>query len=209
MKAIIILRMLVLIVGLFTLITACTDEESDKSIEDLENAVMGNEDKEALLFMLEEEKLARDTYRFLDDLWAINQFSNIKESEQSHMNSVITLLEQNAIEYTILPDGEFANSEIQELYDQFIIDGSIDEKLALRVGATIEDLDIVDLENYLQSSKNDAITSVFENLQCGSRNHLKSFVVALEQYETSYEPQYLTVNDYELIISSSREQCGR
>jgi len=209
MKAIRYLRILGIILGLFTLVTACTNNESDESIDDLENAVIGNEDKEALLFMLEEEKLARDTYRFLDDLWAINQFSNIKESEQSHMNAVIGLLEQFDIPYDILPDGEFANSEIQELYDQFIIDGSIDEKMALRVGATIEDLDIVDLEDYLKSVTNDATISIFEKLQCGSRNHLKSFVSALERYETIYEPQYLTVDDYELIISSSNEQCGR
>ncbi|WP_273568542.1 DUF2202 domain-containing protein [Maribacter halichondriae] len=202
-------RILITIFGLFTLVTACNNDGSDESIDDLENAVIGNEDKEALLFMLEEEKLARDTYRFLDDLWAINQFSNIKESEQSHMNAVIALLDQFAIGHTILPDGDFANGEIQELYDQFIIDGSIDEKMALRVGATIEDLDIVDLEDYLNSTMNDATTTVFESLQCGSRNHLKSFVSALELYETTYEPQYLSEADYELIISSSKEHCGR
>jgi hypothetical protein len=44
-------------------------------------------DEDALRFMLEEEKLARDTYNYLFQTWGINQFKNISNSEQSHMDA--------------------------------------------------------------------------------------------------------------------------
>ncbi|MBU2906757.1 DUF2202 domain-containing protein [Arenibacter algicola] len=196
------------IFGLPFLLALFSCNNDDSSVADVDNTNLTNEDSAALLFMLEEEKLARDTYTYLEDLWEINQFSNIKKSEQSHMNAVIGLLDQYNISYTLLSYGEFNNPDIQKLYDQFIDYGSENEANALEVGANIEDLDIVDLANYIDATTNSAITNVFESLQCGSRNHLRSFVSAIELSGNTYEPQYLTQEDYTLIINDSREQCG-
>ncbi|MCK0133315.1 DUF2202 domain-containing protein [Arenibacter sp. S6351L] len=196
------------IFGLPFLLALFSCNNDDSSVADVDNTNLTNEDSAALLFMLEEEKLARDTYTYLEDLWEINQFSNIKKSEQSHMNAVIGLLDQYNISYTLLSYGEFNNPDIQKLYDQFIDYGSENEANALEVGANIEDLDIVDLANYIDATTNIAITNVFESLQCGSRNHLRSFVSAIELSGNTYEPQYLTQEDYTLIINDSREQCG-
>jgi len=158
--------------------------------------------------MLEEEKLARDTYTYLEDLWELNQFSNIKKSEQSHMNAIIVLLDQYDISYSLLAYGEFNNPDIQKLYDQFIEYGSENKAKALEVGANIEDLDIVDLAKFIDATTNSAMIQVFESLQCGSRNHLMSFVNAIELSGNTYEPQYLTQEDYILIINDNQEQCG-
>jgi hypothetical protein len=66
-----------------------SDETPNNSSEEpINDFVLTETDKDALLFMLEEEKLARDTYEFLDNTWSINPFANIKNSEQTHMNAV-------------------------------------------------------------------------------------------------------------------------
>jgi len=163
---------------------------------------------EALLFMLEEEKLARDTYEFLDNQWALAQFANIKLSEQSHMDAVISLLEQNAVSYNVLPYGEFANSDLQGFYDQFITVGTQSQIQALQVGATIEDLDIVDLEDWINEIDNPTIIAVFRNLQCGSRNHLRSFTSALVNLGSEYVPQFLSQQEYDEIVAGNNEQCN-
>ena len=183
--------------------------DSQEELIVLENSGDSEEDTNALLFMLEEEKLARDTYMYLDELWGINQFANIKLSEQSHMNAVANLLDQYNIDYTILLDGEFENQELQDYYNQFVEKGQIDRVNALEVGATIEDLDIVDLENYINATSNADIIWVFESLQCGSRNHLRSFVGAIENSSETYEPQYLSLEDYNAIIDDTNERCGQ
>lgn len=166
------------------------------------------QDKSALLFMLEEEKLARDTYKFLNTYWGIVQFENIQRSEQSHMDAVESLLKVYNIEYEILEDGQFGNEDLQAWYDKFVSDGIVDEVAALTVGATIEDLDIVDLEEHIQATSNTDIAEVFSSLQCGSRNHLRSFTQSLENLGDAYSPQFLTQEAYESILDGSREQCN-
>ena len=196
---------------------SCDDDETNTSLDDeinttlneLESINLSTEDTNALLFMLEEEKLARDTYEYLDDLYGINQFSNIKLSEQSHMNAVANLLDNYEIDYTILPYGVFENEEMQVLYDQFVEKGQIDAMNALEVGATIEDLDIVDLDEFIEATSNTSIILVFESLQCGSRNHLRSFVNTIENSSETYEPQFLTIEAYNDIIDDTNEKCGQ
>lgn len=202
------IRINLFIFGLPLLLAVFSCNNGDSSVVEMENINLTNEDNAALLFMLEEEKLARDTYTYLEDLWGINQFSNIKKSEQSHMNAVIGLLDQYDISYSLLAYGEFNNSDIQKLYDQFIEYGSENKAKALEVGANIEDLDIVDLAKFIDATTNSAMIQVFESLQCGSRNHLRSFVNAIELSGNTYEPQYLTQEDYILIINDNQEQCG-
>jgi hypothetical protein len=199
----------VLMLLIITTNLSCDNDGTKTSLDELENINLSTEDTNALLFMLEEEKLARDTYDYLDILYTVNQFSNIKLSEQSHMNAVMKLLDHYGIAYTILPYGVFENKEIQDLYNQFVEKGQIDVLNALDVGATIEDLDIVDLEEFIEATSNSSIISVFESLQCGSRNHLRSFVSAIENSNEVYEPQFLTLHDYNEIIGESKEKCGR
>ncbi len=199
----------VLLLVTVSLFMGCDNDETDTTLDNQESTAIVLEDQKALLFMLEEEKLARDTYFYLDELWGVNQFSNIQNSEQSHLDAVTNLLVGYGIEHTILPEGEFRNQEIQELYDAFIEVGALNILEALKVGATIEDLDIVDLEDYINATSNTTIISVFERLQCGSRNHLRSFVLALENAGSTYTPQFLTEVDYLQIINDSSERCGR
>jgi hypothetical protein len=200
---------------LFTFLTACSNDNDEVNIDtndevniDKIDQTLTDDDIAALLFMLEEEKLARDTYSYLDNLWAINQFTNIKNSEQTHMNAVENLLIQYNIAYNILPVGEFTDQDLQNYYNQFVIDGAVSKSNAFQIGATIEDLDIVDLQNNLNQTKNTTIIAVFESLQCGSRNHLRSFVKGLENIGDNYTPQFLSQNEYDRIIEGSQEKCN-
>lgn len=158
--------------------------------------------------MLEEEKLARDTYSFLDYLWPNNPFSNIKQSEQTHMNAIISLLELNHIDYEILPNGQFSDTVLQHYYDQFVVDGAASLSNALVIGATIEDLDIVDLEEYISEISNQSIIDVYENLSCGSRNHLRSFYSRLASQGEYYAPQFLNQTYFNEIVNGNHENCG-
>jgi len=207
-------KMLMTVMTVMTIVSlgsilACNEDETDDISNELLDSKLSIEDKNALMFMLEEEKLARDTYEYLDGLYAINQFSNIKLSEQSHVNAISALLDKNEIPYTIQPYGKFENQELQELYNQFVEYGQSNRDNALEVGATIEDLDIVDLQEFIEATSNTSLISVFESLQCGSRNHLRSFVKAIENANEIYEPQFLTLEEYNDIVEDTNEKCGQ
>lgn len=203
---------IIIILLSFSFLQACNNDDdidyidvaNEKNIEQ----TISVEDKAALLFMLEEEKLARDTYQFLDKTWGLNQFANIKKSEQMHMDAIKELLVKYNIEFTVLPEGEFEDQNLQNYYNQFVIDGAVSKSNAFQIGATIEDLDIIDLQEYILETKNTSLIAVFQNLECGSRNHLRSFVKGIVKLGDSYTPQFLTQTEYDTIISESQEPCN-
>jgi len=160
-----------------------------------------------LVFLREEEKLARDVYLYLFDLWGQWVFENISDSEQQHMDAVKNLLDKYNLSDPVADkmEGEFLNGDLQDLYDELIAIGSESKLDALYVGATIEDMDIVDLEQVLEDTEKPDITKVCENLMKGSRNHLRAFAGQIELLGETYAPQYLTPEEYYEIVNSPRE----
>lgn len=165
---------------------------------------------DGLLFMREEEKLAHDVYVTLGKTWNVNVFNNIPNSEQTHMDAVKTLLDRYGLADPASSEiGVFKNADLQKLYDQLIADGSGSLASALKVGALIEDMDIVDLEARIAQTDKADIILVYQNLTKGSRNHLRAFVKTLKnQTGEDYTPQYLSQTDYDAIISSDMERGG-
>lgn len=160
---------------------------------------------EGLLYMREEEKLARDVYLTLYDEWGLRVFQNISRSEQTHMDAVKTLLDRYGLEDPAAGNaiGVFTDLTLQALYDQLVAEGSQSLADALRVGAAIEEIDILDLEERIAQTDNADIQQVYENLMRGSSNHLRAFVSNLErQTGETYQPQYLDQTAYESIVNS-------
>lgn len=133
------------------------------------------EEAAGLLFMREEEKLARDVYNQMYGLWGQPVFQNIASSEQTHMDEVKELLDHYGLTDPAQAPGQFSDAALQALYDQLIAQGSISQAEALKVGALIEQTDINDLQAHLAQTDNADIQMVYNNLMSGSYNHLSAF----------------------------------
>ena len=168
-------------------------------------ANLSSSEVEGLLYMAEEEKLARDVYAYLNDLWGTQLFDNIAQSEQTHMDALLSLISKHNLESPIMSDsaGVFMNATLKALYEQLIETGAKSEVDALKVGAAIEEIDIIDLDEYTKVSTSQDILNIYENLKSGSESHLRAFVSQLEKYGITYTPQYLSVEEYDAIISGS------
>lgn len=133
------------------------------------------EEAAALLFMREEEKLARDVYTQLYALWGQPVFQNIAASEQAHMDEIKVLMDRYGLADPALGPGQFTDPNLQALYDQLMAQGSISVTDALNVGVLIEQTDIADLQARLAQTDNADLQLVFTNLMNGSYNHLAAF----------------------------------
>jgi hypothetical protein len=166
-----------------------------------------NTDEELLLYMVEEEKLARDVYYFFYDQWEAAVFSKIANAEHNHFRAILTFIETNTqLEYTEEAPGEFQNEAFLNLYAELTADGAQSLEQALKVGALIEEIDIIDLQAYLTQTSNTDIILVFENLLAASRNHLRAFNNNLLGMGISYIPQRLDEETFNEIVSSPMEQ---
>ncbi|MBF0621348.1 MAG: DUF2202 domain-containing protein [Magnetococcales bacterium] len=161
-------------------------------------------DKTHLLYMREEEKLARDVYQQLFQHWKLTLFSSIARAEQRHMNAVGQLITRFS-----LPDpvgtngiGVFQHQKLATLYSDLMARGKRSITEALRVGALIEEIDILDLEAGLKTTNQPDIQRVFRNIQRGSTNHLRTFAHGLELRGEIYQPIKLTKDSFNAILHS-------
>ena len=163
-------------------------------------------EREGLIYLYQEEKLARDVYTALYETWNLQVFRNIAESEQQHMDAVGFLLERYAMEAPVdqAAAGEFADERLQSLYGELTAAGRESVVAALTAGATIEDLDIADLQQ-LAAVDNDDVRLLYQNLMKGSRNHLRSFLRQLDREGADYTPQYIEDEYFATILGLNQE----
>lgn len=186
-------------------------EDISSILKDMELEDVNPTEMEGLIFMREEEKLARDVYSVLYETWNVQIFSNIAKSEQKHTDAIKIILEKYQIEDPVTTDeiGVFQNADLQTLYNSLIEKGKVSLVEALNVGAAIEEIDILDLEKNLAQIDSEDITLVYNNLLRGSRNHLRAFVKNLNAQGVEYQAQYLDQAQYETIVSSGVEGGSR
>lgn len=165
---------------------------------------------QTLIFMREEEKLARDVYLTLNEVWEQPVFANIARSEQEHMDAMLAMLDRYG-----LPDsattvaGIFNNSDLQSLYDDLIRRGQQSVTEALFAGAAIEEMDILDLQQALADEGLPAdLRQSYENLLAASGNHLRAFVRNIENQGLVYEAQFMTNEQLTAVLSMPTQRPG-
>lgn len=189
------------------MLSNCSNEVNENN----ENALVSLTQTEIndLKFLREEEKLARDVYLYSYEKYQSIIFNNISQSEQKHMDSVLNLLNKYGI-----PDpastqrGVFVNQDLQSLYNSLTTQSDISLIEALKVGATIEDLDINDIDQFTENTTKSDLLNVYGKLGCGSKNHIRAFTNQLEINEVTYVPQYLSIDEYNEILNTPSGGCG-
>ncbi len=176
--------LIVLLVALSMVFANGGPEKSQSSQKSIVDIVMSMPKQEltlneatGILEMIEEEKLARDVYKKLYDIWGLRAFDRISKSEQTHMDALKALIDKYGLENPVkdLKEGEFKTEKFKKLYKELVEKGSKSLIEAIKVGIEIEKMDIVDLEEKLKTTDNEDVKFVYENLKKGSENHLRSF----------------------------------
>lgn len=167
------------------------------------------EEKNHLIYMREEEKLARDIYLTLADYFDSNIFNNIASAEQRHMDSVKRLLNKFGLLDPVADDeneiGIFTNPEFAQIY-QNRTKTDVTIKEAIETGIFIEETDILDLQKAIAETNNIDILNTYENLLRGSRNHLRAFVRRLESIGIVYKATILNQSVADTIVNSPMER---
>lgn len=188
-----------------TLMSSCSSDDDN----DTQQITLSQTEINDLKVLREEEKLARDVYIYAYNIYGNDIFTNISQSEQQHMDKILVLLNTYNIEDPALPNvGEFTNQMLQNLYNDLTTQVDLSLIEALKVGATIEDLDINDIEDFESRTDKADILNTYDKLKCGSRNHMRNYYGQLVNNGIAYVAQFITASELTIIINSSNEQCG-
>lgn len=172
-------KMLVAGVSGVTLLSssAYAQKETDDTI-----VVLTEEQKDMLFYIYQEEKVARDVYITLGNIYTNeNTFASIQLSEQRHIESARGLCEKYGVSIEGVDEesvGNFVLPVLQELYDTCVSEGEKSLLDALKIGELIEITDIDDLEHASVGMPEDVV-KVYDNLLEGSLSHLDAFTTAI------------------------------
>ncbi|MCF6201755.1 MAG: DUF2202 domain-containing protein, partial [Hydrogenimonas sp.] len=151
------------------------------------------EQVEIIAYMWSEEKMAKDLYLALNDLFPHIALENIAlKAETKHQATIETLAMKYDINVTN-PDnnysggystedlaryaiGEFPIDDIQNLYDTLYQKGQNSQQEALEVGCIVEVTDVEDLDRDIELSKDaEDLQVALSSLRSGSYNHYWAF----------------------------------
>ncbi len=165
-------------------------------------ATLSPREEEGVLFIWEEEKVARDLYAELYRETEDSIFMDLARSEQSHMDRAKALIDKYDLKLPVEEDehGAFSNETLASLYSDLLAQGTRSTEDALKVAATFEEISIVDLEKELGVADNEDVRVVFQGLLAGSRKHLRSYVRDLEDMNIDYTPQYMTQKEFDEVV---------
>jgi hypothetical protein len=207
----IVMYLSVISIGVLTMSCQKVDKQPGNSMQEqiaaFPKEVLSNAELNGLILMREEEKMAHDVYSALYEKWGVMIFNNIAGSEETHTDAVLMLLEKYDIEDPASGNGTgvFRDTTLQRMYNQLLMNGNGSLLAAMIVGATIEDLDIYDLQKLIDNADNEDIIFVYNNLLKGSRNHLRAFYGQIVSNGGTYNAQYITQQQLEEIVNSPKE----
>ena len=138
-------------------------------------ATLDTKTKAELIYLIQEEKLARDVYTNLADMG--RKFQNINRSESTHMSLVADLLNSYGIKDPTanLKPGVFKDKKLTALYKKIMKTAKNSYADALAAGILIEETDIADLKKLIANTQNPDVLDVANRLLNGSQNHLQAF----------------------------------
>lgn len=218
-----------LVAGLAMLFSACSESATDVVDETLIasdevkssevaallgdscdfSAELSDAEIEGLLLMREEEKFAHDVYVTFYEAYGIPVFNNISKSESAHTSAIKHVIDGFGLEDPYVDGiGNYSNAAFTDLYAQLTEQGSAGLVEALKVGAFIEEYDIADLEELIDSTKNETIKRVYGNLLRGSTFHLKAFTAVLNNMGESYTPTVISQEEYDEILNGDSDDEG-
>ncbi len=160
------------------------------------------EQKYALAYMWNEERLAYDIYLNLNKIHPAKQLENIAtRSEVKHISLVRDLVAKYDINITNLVDykesysqaeldamgsGIYGIPAIQNLYNDLYAEGVDSLEATLKVGCKVEVVDVNDLDKYIATSTgNQALIDTFTILLEGSYKHYWAFDKGLKNIGVS------------------------
>ncbi len=161
------------------------------SIASADTSAPDADEKSALAFSREEEKMAHDLYTEFGKLYDSAVWDRIANSEQRHFDAIGRLLDQ--FDVADPSDGKkagvFDDEDVQKLYDDWLKQGKLSEEDAFKAAIALETRDIADLKVQIEETDNDDIDAVYERLLAGSESHLAAFTAWSKGETYRHRPQ--------------------
>jgi len=170
---------------------------------------LGTTAQAALLFQIDEERMARELYTAFGAKWGLQPYAQIPTAEARHEAVLRQLVSRAGIAAPTAATGRFDSEEVQKRYDALLALGLESADSALRASAFVEEQDIADLQALIATTDNLSLQQAATALKTASGHHLNAFVGVLAARGITYEPKVLNPDEFEAIVVSASRGMGR
>ncbi|MDD3178820.1 MAG: DUF2202 domain-containing protein [Opitutaceae bacterium] len=169
---------------------------------------LGDEARKALLFQIDEERMAGELYAAFGAKWDLRPFRHVQRAETRHETVLKNLANRAGLVVPEAVAGTFASGEVQKRYDSLLNLGLESADSALRVGAFVEEQDIADLRTLAATTDSVDLQQVVKSLENASSRHLSAFVRSLAARGVTYEAQVLGADELARLAQAAPRRCG-
>ena len=182
-------------------------EALDGALGALPMGQLSESEVEAIAYLREVEKLARDVLAALDQEWDVGAFGRAAESEETHSEAIKALIDRYHLwdPSSVTWEGYYNNEELLAMNRQLVRQGKRSLAEALQVGAALQEISILDMREYLAETDDEDLQMVYQNLLRASRNHLRLFYALSVQEGVAYERKHLRQTLFEEIVTTPPE----
>lgn len=170
--------------------------------------VLSDGARSALLFQIDEERMAGELYTTFAAKWDLRPFQNIPRAEMRHEMALKNLAMRAGLTVPQEIAGKFTSSEVQKRYDALLKLGLESADSALRTGAFIEEQDITDLRTLAATTDSADLQQVVKALENASHHHLSAFVRSLASRGVTYEAQVLRADEVATLAKAAPGRGG-
>lgn len=154
---------------------------------------LSNEEKESVKYVVESEKLSRDMYLKLYEIWELEIFNASHKIDITHFNAIkLFAINEKIVEegFNGKP-GVYSSPYFNRLYKDFSETANKSFYDALYVAATMEEMAIFDIMEYEVNTKNKELAKLLLDLKYGAMGNLRKLNKEILKYGVSYEGKYL------------------
>lgn len=178
------------------------------STADATPLALGAAAQAALVFQIDEERMARELYTAFAEKWGLQPFKMIPRSEARHEAVLRQLGVRAGVTAPSALPGRFDTGEVQLRYEALLALGLESADSALRASAFVEEQDIADLDTLIAATDSADLKGAATALRQASTNHLRAYLATLKARGVTYEPKLLKTEEFTAIVGDVTRGMG-
>jgi hypothetical protein len=163
---------------------------------------LNDQEKEALVVMIQEAKLSKELAQDFNRTWKVAFFNHIVQSEELHINQLKRIIRKNngTDPLAFLSYGLFHDQTLQEEFKHYTAQGQKSVTAALFLIAQVQEKNILSLGYQLDRVVNPELRALYANRQHFTTSYFRMAVQNLGKIGVIYEPQLMSSEQYKAIM---------
>jgi len=160
------------------------------------------DEKEGIVYAVEEIQLTRDVADFIWDRWQLHDFKVLLQEEEQQLDQLAKFVKSaNGIDLMAhRRAGQYNIPNIQDKYDQYVLQANQSKVASLFIGAAMAEMNYLSMSERLNLTEDKKLRAIYTDRLLNSEFTLRQMVWNLAKMKVMYLPQFISERKYQQIM---------